>query len=440
MVYCTECGFANNDDDAFCTQCGTPLEHPAAAAGAGADRTLVDPAQTASGAPGLPADAVAAGQVPNAGQTPVVPMPPLAGAGQLPAMNAPITSSTAPTVPAPTGVTAAQSGGSPAQTASNKRSAAIIVTLIALICATALVIGLFVTHTLGLWGGQPGASTSQAASGGEGDGSASDGTADKDKKSSADESDKDTDKDEDEADASKTDSQPEETGPVITSSQLSAIADQYSSSDVAVSAMVINDESAKAKSSSDAVIATTSQSGKQFVAAGLYLPVYLAAMDSGNDDAKAQAATMMGTMDNASGNNVAAALGGWDAVNAWASSHGYSGTSFSRNYGDVAASNSGYENYSSSRDAALMLASVDAKGGTSLMNVDIAAEGVVIPAGMTVHAHRGQGIQDTWNYFAIVEANGHKAAVSVVTQYQGKAVAADLMSKVLASVDATLKQ
>ena len=74
------------------------------------------------------------------------------------------------------------------------------------------------------------------------------------------------------------------------------------------------------------------------------------------------------------------------------------------------------------------------------MNVDIASEGVIIPSDMTVHAHRGQGIQDTWNYFAIVEANGHKATVAVVTQYQGQSVAADLMSRVLASVDKTLGQ
>ena len=87
-----------------------------------------------------------------------------------------------------------------------------------------------------------------------------------------------------------------------------------------------------------------------------------------------------------------------------------------------------------------MLAAVEQKGGANLMNVDIASEGVSIPSGMTVHAHRGMGIQDTWNYFAIVEAHGHKAAVSVVTQNQGKASAVQLMSQVLASVDSSLQQ
>ncbi|MBW3089283.1 zinc-ribbon domain-containing protein [Bifidobacterium miconisargentati] len=428
MVYCTECGFANNDGDAFCTQCGTPLEHPdagaAPSAAAAPDRTLVEPAAAPQryAAPAPQAAAPAPG---------MVPAPPVVGA---PA--GPINGTTAPTVPAAAvpGAPVPPANGAPAQP-QRKRSTAVIVILIALICVVSLVIGLFVTHSMGLWGANQSAQTTQTASGT--DGQSKGGTSSKSKKQSESEADKTKDG-EDKQDTKSEEA--EETGPVITSSQLSEIADSYSSSDVAVSAVVIDDKVAKAKSSEDAVIATTAQSGKQFVAAGLYLPVYLAAMDSGNDDAKAQAATMMSTMDNASGNNAAAALGGWDAVNSWASSHGYSGTTFSRNYGDVAASNNGYENYSSSRDAALMLASVDAKGGTSLMNVDIASEGVTIPSGMTVHAHRGQGIQDTWNYFAIVEANGHKAAVAVTTQYQGKAVAAELMSKVLASVDTTLKQ
>lgn len=420
MVYCTECGFANNDGDAFCTQCGTPLEHPdagaAPSAAAAPDRTLVESAAAPQYvAPASPAAAPAPG---------MVPVPPVVGAP-------------APTVPAGAvpGTPVPPANGTQGQP-QRKRSTAIIVILIALICVVSLVIGLFVTHSMGLWGAGQSTQTAQSTNEADTDQSKN-GTSTKDKKQSESESDKTKDsEDKKDTKSEKT----EETGPVITSSQLSAIADSYSSSDVAVSAVVIDSKVTNAKSSSDAVIATTAQSGKQFVAAGLYLPVYLAAMDSGNDDAKAQAATMMSTMDNASGNNAAAALGGWDAVNSWASSHGYSGTTFSRNYGDVAASNNGYENYSSSRDAALMLASVDAKGGASLMNVDIASEGVTIPSGMTVHAHRGQGIQDTWNYFAIVEANGHKAAVAVTTQYQGKAVAAELMSKVLASVDATLKQ
>lgn len=230
--------------------------------------------------------------------------------------------------------------------------------------------------------------------------------------------------------------------PTITSSQLSDITDSFSGSDVAASATVIDDSSSSSSSadasSEDSAIANTSQSSKKFVAAGLYLPVYLASQGNGN--AEGLANTMMAGMDNSAGNQAVGALGGWSAVNSWLSSHGYSGTSFNRDFGDVQASNAGYENYSTARDAARMLVAVDAVGDTGLMNTDIASEGVVIPSGMTVHAHRGMGIQNTWNYFAIVEVNGNKAAVSVVTQNQGQDRAAQLMSQVLASVDSTLRK
>lgn len=222
--------------------------------------------------------------------------------------------------------------------------------------------------------------------------------------------------------------------PTVTSDQLSKIADQYSSSDVAVSAMAIG-----SGSSSSASPASTKQGHTRFEAAGLYLPVYLAAQAHGGD-AASQANAMMSGMDNTAGNNAVAAMGGWSAVNSWLSSNGYDDTSFNRDFGDVAASRAGYTNQSSSADTVRMLAAVEQKGGANLMNVDIASEGVSIPSGMTVHAHRGMGIQDTWNYFAIVEAHGHKAAVSVVTQNQGKASAAQLMSQVLASVDSSLQQ
>ncbi|NEG55707.1 hypothetical protein GFD21_08040 [Bifidobacterium sp. SMA15] len=223
--------------------------------------------------------------------------------------------------------------------------------------------------------------------------------------------------------------------PQITSGQLESIAGRYSSGDVAVSAMPIGSGS----SSSSASLATTQQGHSRFEAAGLYLPVYLAANSAGGS-AQSEATTAMSGMDNNAANSAVADMGGWSAVNSWLSSHGYSDTSFNRNFGDVAASQAGYTNQSSSADAVRMLAAVDAAGGTNLMNVDIASEGVSIPSGMSVHAHRGMGIQNTWNYFAIVETNGHKAAVSVVTQNQGKTVAAQIMSDVLASVNDSLNK
>ena len=83
MVYCTECGFANEQGDAFCSQCGSPLEQPEANPAA-----LASP-ESPAGRPGV------------------------------------------------------------------DHTKAVVIVLIALICVVALVIGLFITHSMGLWGAQP---------------------------------------------------------------------------------------------------------------------------------------------------------------------------------------------------------------------------------------------------------------------------------------------
>ncbi|RSX53063.1 beta-lactamase class A-like protein [Bifidobacterium goeldii] len=224
----------------------------------------------------------------------------------------------------------------------------------------------------------------------------------------------------------------------LTAKSLSLITDRYSSTDVSVSAMYLGDGSSAASSNtSSADIANTSASRTQFVSAGLYLPVYLVAQANGGS-ALASAQDMMSTMSNDSANQAIADCGGFDAINQWLAAHSYADTTLGRNFGDVQASNAGYENYSSTFDAVRMLAAVDAAGAANLMNVDIAAEGVTIPAGMTVHAHRGQGIKDTWNYFAIVSTSHGKAAVALATQNQGKETAAQIMSDVLADIDSQL--
>ena len=213
MVYCTECGFANEQGNAFCSQCGSPLEQPEA-----------NPAAPAS------------------------PEPPAGRPGV-------------------------------------DHTKAVVIVLIALICVVALVIGLFITHSMGLWGAQPQAQTSAQSTGADALDSADDGTTDSsDAKSKAKKNTSDSAKDKNSDDSSKKSSteKSKPSTPVITSSQLSDIADSYSSSDVAVSAMVID-----------------GTSGKQFVAADFYLPVYLAAQDNGDDNAKAQANAMMGSMDTA---------------------------------------------------------------------------------------------------------------------------------------------
>lgn len=221
---------------------------------------------------------------------------------------------------------------------------------------------------------------------------------------------------------------------------LSSITDKYSSTDVSVSAIFLGDGSSSSKADYSADdIASTAAARTKFVSAGDYLPVYLAARSDGGDSLTA-ARSMMSTMSNDDANRAIAALGGFDAVNQWLRSHGYQDTTLGRDFGDVQASNEGRENYSSTFDAVRMLAAVDAAGASDLMNVDVASDGVAIPAGMTVHAHRGQGIKNTWNYFMVVETPHGKAAIAIATQNQGEGTAARIAGEVLADIDSQLAE
>lgn len=205
---------------------------------------------------------------------------------------------------------------------------------------------------------------------------------------------------------------------------LDGIVAKYSTSDAAVAVMP----------SSTADPYLSEQANSRFVAAGLYLPIYLAAHATGNDSAVVSADAMMRTMDNDDGNSAIDGLGGLAPLNSWLGNAGYSSTTFSRRFGDVAASESGNENYSSAADAARMLMAADQDGGTSLMSVDLAAEGVNVPAGVTVHAHRGQGIKDAYNYFVFVSTDDGAAGVAVMTRNLGHQSAAALTGEVLDQV------
>ncbi|MDN6051387.1 zinc-ribbon domain-containing protein [Bifidobacterium mongoliense] len=205
---------------------------------------------------------------------------------------------------------------------------------------------------------------------------------------------------------------------------LDSIVNGYSNTDVSVAA-----------TTTTGAVQYTSQSGNDaFVAAGMYLPIYLAASDSHNQDAIDSANTMMSTMSNDDANSAVNALGGISAVTDWAHSHGYNSTEFNREFGDVQASNNGYENYTSSRDATKMLSAVIAHGGQNLMSYDVTTDGVSIPAGMSVKAHRGMGIKDSYNYFMVINDGGSTVSLAVMTQNQGKEQAAALTSKLLIAI------
>lgn len=230
-------------------------------------------------------------------------------------------------------------------------------------------------------------------------------------------------------DASTPSSTPSETAITLDADKLQSIVSGYSETEAAVSVIPVgeNDEF------------DSRQANTKFVAAGLYLPVYLAAKDSGNSGAVSSAETMMRTMDNDSGNAAVSDLGGLSALNGWLGGAGYSNTDFQRAFGDVEASNSGYENYTSAADAAKMLAATAEDGGTNLLSYDLASEGVTMPSGVTLNGHRGQGIKNSYNFFILMKTGKTTMAVSVLTQNLGKDTAVSLTNDILAEVASEVK-
>ncbi|WP_416174982.1 MAG: serine hydrolase [Bifidobacterium crudilactis] len=211
---------------------------------------------------------------------------------------------------------------------------------------------------------------------------------------------------------------------------LNAIVNGVSTTDVAVAATVDGNTAASAGENTY----SSQQADKQFVAAGLYLPIYLQARAQNNASALTSATAMMQNMDNSAGNDAIAALGGLDAVSQWSAQQGYAQTSFARDLGDVQASAAGYENRSSASDASRMLSAAQNEGATELMNYDLASDGVSIPAGVSVNAHRGMGIQNTYNYFITMSKGSTSISLAVMTQSQGKERTAQMTSALLSSM------
>ena len=215
---------------------------------------------------------------------------------------------------------------------------------------------------------------------------------------------------------------------VFDKKQLNTLISQFSASDAAIAGIDIN-----GKDTYSSKLATT-----KFVAAGLYLPIYLDAHSGKNPDSIAASDVMMNTMSNDDANTAMADLGGFSGVTGWLHKNGYKSTEMGRNFGDVAASNNGLENYSTASDSAAMLKAAEAAGGANLMTYDITADGVTIPADMQVCAHRGRGIKNAYNYFLIIKDNGHTIALAILTKNQSETAVTTFTSKLLASIDSTI--
>lgn len=183
------------------------------------------------------------------------------------------------------------------------------------------------------------------------------------------------------------------------------------------------------------IVYETTDSHTQFPAVGFYFPVILHAQEVADYNYEKQYENVIKTMSNASANELIDAQGGLDGLNNWLSTNGYSDTSFARKFGDVNAAKAGNDNYTSAHDAAMMLSK--AMGNSFITNptgYNVAADGVRIPSGITIMAHRGQGIKNAYNYFMIIKSGDKMLGMSVLTSSAPKSDVAELVSKLLDSL------
>ena len=401
---CGRCGNANDEGFRFCISCGAPLTAPAQ----GAPESAA-PAQAVPG-PAAPAAASPAPVVPeSASPAPVVPESAAPASMEAPTMMMP------PVQPQHYPGQASGPGFGPVpgqvsgQSAGRHGKGRIAIIIAAVLVVVALVIA-GVTLATRNNPSDGGTSAPQGPSSSNGQTIPDDESDDRDTEAS----------EEQEPD----DKEQGLSARTLDQESTDRIVDAFSTTDVAVS--VMTEDGLRSYSSSNA--------STMMVSAGLYLPVYLAYYDAHEGQPSDSAGEMMRSMDNEAANLVIDSLGGVDAVDSWLSDNQYTTSRFERKYGDVAASENGYENYASSDDAARMLSQIAADGADELMSFDIASEGVDVPEGATVHAHRGMGIQDSYNYFVVISDGRSKVGVAVMTEGMGQEQAADLTSQMLATV------
>ena len=177
-----------------------------------------------------------------------------------------------------------------------------------------------------------------------------------------------------------------------------------------------------------------------FVASGFYAPVYIVAHDTN----PARANLMMENMDNNAGNQLIRDFGGLSSITDALANAGYTQTTFSRNFGDVAASNRGLENYTSALDSAKILREIYNIGGYTRMNWDLTRDGISVPTGVTIHSHRGQGIGGAYNAFAIIISGDVKYGIAIMTMHPGRnneqarAIAVPMISEILDEVHSVM--
>ena len=181
----------------------------------------------------------------------------------------------------------------------------------------------------------------------------------------------------------------------------------------------------------------TENGNSQFVAAGFYAPVYVVVREYyGNHTSLLNRANdMMGrsvnqiAQMNDDANHIIRNIGDLAGINRRLGSMGFTATHFGRFFGTT-----GGQNYTSAREAVQILERVYQTGGYRRMSFNLGADGVSLPSNATFNAHRGSGVGDAYNVFAVVEAQTGNYVVVILTDHLGQDRATPVVSDVLREV------
>lgn len=375
-MFCTNCGFKNDEHDIFCANCGMPLEIESSAT------QEITPTPAPSPIP-TPAPTPSFAQSEN--PTYII-----------------------PNIDPPISTTIQQSNNSKSR---KKTLIALIAALVVIVIGVASAI---TTYALGMWT-LPGHNAVSVKVATEEQDQNKETTKDK-KQSDT----KKTPKKKDSNTSTKQNDTKKTRQLTLNKKYMDALVAPYGA-DAAVSVVYGKGENQSYDSSNARV---------QYTAAGLYAGVYVAALYNGvNNDT---AHTMMSSMDNGAANNVIQQLGGRQAVNSTLEQHNYHCTAYGRDFGDTTATT---DNLSCSEDAARMLMKIADASQSNVFGYDLASEGLSAPLGATMYGHRGQGINNAYNFFIIVQKDKHTVAISVMTKNRGKDSAVALTEGVLSQIN-----
>ena len=181
----------------------------------------------------------------------------------------------------------------------------------------------------------------------------------------------------------------------------------------------------------------TENSNSQFIAAGFYAPVYVVVREyyGSNTSLLNRANDMMGrpvnqiAQMNDDANHIIRNIGDLAGINRRLGSMGFTATHFGRFFGAT-----GGQNHTSAAEAVQILERVYQTGGYRRMNFNLGADGVSLPSNATFNAHRGSGVGNAYNVFAVVEAQTGNYVVVVLTDHLGQDRATPVVSDVLREV------